>query len=482
MSVPEFATLEVCHKCEVVDGVLRYPPVGTSVLVVGGGPCGYMTALECWRKGLDVRIVEKADKVTVVGDSFLVGPSGLATLKCYPSMLQEYHDGKIAWDNFLSFRRLDGFPLMPSQELEYNRNDVPHHAAWPLRVKAMVSRAGFTNMLHKQCLRLGIPITFGTNVVEYTENAGAAFAITDDGRTFTADIVVAADGLGTKSHKAILGESVRALPTGSVVFRSFYRPDPEKNPNLSKHLTSSRPDLRLYSGRDFHCLVSASTDHVLLGITLPQAGTTPQEQWSSTVSVGDLISRLPDMDRWDPLMKEAVRNIPGNNVIEWQLCFREPQTKWTTTNGRIVQAGDSAHAFIPTSGSGVTTALEDALSLAECLRMAGGDPRAGVKVHELLRVRRVSVLQRLGFVNRGELHREGGLEATVQEMDDRQPMSLGKWIWTHNAESYATSKFAEAYSHVKSGSGFTDANLPVGFSWQPWSMESELEMERRVYL
>ncbi|EQB49739.1 hypothetical protein CGLO_10891 [Colletotrichum gloeosporioides Cg-14] len=404
MSVPEFATPEVCHRCEVVDGVLRYPPVGTSVLVVGGGPCGYMTALECWRKGLDVRVVEKADKITVVGkftlgyvnlgiakltevtgDSFLVGPSGLATLKCYPSMLQEYHDGKIAWDNFLSFRRPDGAPLMPPQELEYNRNDVPPHAAWPLRVKAMVSRAGFTNMLHDQCRRLGIPITFGANVVDYTENGDAAFAITDDGRTFTADIIVAADGLGTKSHKVIIGESVRALPTGSVVFRSFYRPDPEKSPNLANHLTPSRPDLRLYSGRDFHCLVSASTDHVLLGITLPQAGTTPQEQWSSTVSVGDLISRLPDMDRWDPLMREAVRSIPGNNVIEWQLCFREPQAMWTTSNGRIIQAGDSAHAFIPTSGSGVTTALEDALSLAECLRMAGGDPRAGVKVHELLR-------------------------------------------------------------------------------------------------
>lgn len=49
-----------------MDGVLRYPPVSTSVLVVRGRPCGYITALKCWRKGLNVYIVKKANKVIVV--------------------------------------------------------------------------------------------------------------------------------------------------------------------------------------------------------------------------------------------------------------------------------------------------------------------------------------------------------------------------------------------------------------------------------
>lgn len=38
----------------------RSPRTGISVLVVGGGVAGLLAALECWRKGHDVRILEKS--------------------------------------------------------------------------------------------------------------------------------------------------------------------------------------------------------------------------------------------------------------------------------------------------------------------------------------------------------------------------------------------------------------------------------------
>ena len=52
----------------------------------------------------------------------------------------------------------------------------------------------------------------------------------------------------------------------------------------------------------------------------------------------------------------------------------------------MVQLGDAAHTFIPSSGNGATQAIEDALSLATCLRLGGKDhvPTA-VKVHVKLR-------------------------------------------------------------------------------------------------
>lgn len=81
-----------------------------------------------------------------------------------------------------------------------------------------------------------------------------------------------------------------------------------------------------------------------------------------------------------------IRNIPESKLISWKLCWRNPQTKWTSSGGRIIQLGDSAHAFIPSSIMGATTALEDAQSLAECLRIAGNKKAdVGTKVHEVLR-------------------------------------------------------------------------------------------------
>lgn len=55
------------HENVIVDGVLRYPPTGLKVLVVGGGPGGYLTAIECWRKGHDVELVEKNSSNSPIG-------------------------------------------------------------------------------------------------------------------------------------------------------------------------------------------------------------------------------------------------------------------------------------------------------------------------------------------------------------------------------------------------------------------------------
>lgn len=66
--------------------------------------------------------------------------------------------------------------------------------------------------------------------------------------------------------------------------------------------------------------------------------------------------------------------------------WRNPQPKWTSPKGRVVQIGDSAHAFLPTSGSGATMALEDAFSLATCLELSGkANAPLGTKVHNILR-------------------------------------------------------------------------------------------------
>lgn len=150
--------------------------------------------------------------------------------------------------------------------------------------------------------------------------------------------------------------------------------------------------------------MGVSNDHILIGITIPVSNPThavqtvlacsssPQddgtssESWSETITSEEFVSKLPNTADWDPTIIEAIHNIPENNIVKWQLCWRDPQSRWTSPGGRVVQLGDSAHAFIPSSTSGASTALEDALSIAECLRLAGKtDAPLGPRVHELLR-------------------------------------------------------------------------------------------------
>lgn len=56
-----------------------------------------------------------------------------------------------------------------------------------------------------------------------------------------------------------------------------------------------------------------------------------------------------------------------------------------------MQIGDAAHSFLPSSGNGATQGMEDAVSLAACLQIAGKEnvPWA-TRVHNKLRLVAIS--------------------------------------------------------------------------------------------
>ena len=59
----------------VVDGVHRAPENGIKVIVIGSGVGGLCAALECWRKGCDVQVLERSEKLSPLG---MLRPSRVA--------------------------------------------------------------------------------------------------------------------------------------------------------------------------------------------------------------------------------------------------------------------------------------------------------------------------------------------------------------------------------------------------------------------
>lgn len=66
-----------------------------------------------------------------------------------------------------------------------------------------------------------------------------------------------------------------------------------------------------------------------------------------------------------------VKAAPADSLFDWRLMFRNPKPNWISKHGHVVQLGDAAHTFLPSSGNGATQALEDAVCLAACLQLAG---------------------------------------------------------------------------------------------------------------
>ena len=89
---------------------------------------------------------------------------------------------------------------------------------------------------------------------------------------------------------------------------------------------------------------------------------------------------------WHEAIPALVRTAPKGSIIHWKLMWRDLHSGWTSPHGRVVQVGDSAHSFLPSSGNGATQAMEDAITLAACLHLAGkSGVQWGTKVYNKLR-------------------------------------------------------------------------------------------------
>ena len=65
---------------------------------------------------------------------------------------------------------------------------------------------------------------FSHRVIDYYENtrAGKGGVVLDDRSKIEADVVVAADGVGTKSFSLVAGRKVEARSSGYAIFRTAY--------------------------------------------------------------------------------------------------------------------------------------------------------------------------------------------------------------------------------------------------------------------
>ncbi|KAK5107047.1 hypothetical protein LTR62_001897 [Meristemomyces frigidus] len=155
-----------------------------------------------------------------------------------------------------------------------------------------------------------------------------------------------------------------------------------------------------------------------------------------------------DFVRMGPV-KALIHTTPKDTLVHWKLRWRDLNTDRTSPDGRIVQVGDSCYLFLPASGNGATQALKDATSLATCLHIGGkGNARVATKIHNRLRYERVSCSQ-LTFILDTQQHHFADwskIAARPSLVRTRFP----EWMFKHDPEAYAISKYAETFMNVVS--------------------------------
>lgn len=110
-----------------------------------------------------------------------------------------------------------------------------------------------------------------------------------------------------------------------------------------------------------------------------------KESWHNLKEPDYLVTKLHEVHPdFDPEALDVLHQV-SQPTVDWRLMWRDGSERWTSENGRVIAIGDAAHSFFPTSANGVVQALEDGLSLGECLHLGQKDLGWATKVHNKLR-------------------------------------------------------------------------------------------------
>ena len=113
-------------------------------------------------------------------------------------------------------------------------------------------------MLNTYVKELGIPITYDAKVDSYFDSNTSGGVILKSGQRITADVVVAADGVGSRSREIIDGNREKPISSGFVVYRTSFPTGPamDKYPLVAREFLGHDHRGFMYIGPGAHMVIS----------------------------------------------------------------------------------------------------------------------------------------------------------------------------------------------------------------------------------
>jgi 2-polyprenyl-6-methoxyphenol hydroxylase-like FAD-dependent oxidoreductase len=311
------------------------------VIIVGGGIGGLSAAYALIRKGLRVRVLERAKEFGEVGAGIQIAPNCTRILHEY-GLLDEAKKLGVLVDSIIMRDALDGSVLT-----RLDLRDAERRYGFPYIV---IHRSDLHGLFLAACKDAGAELLTSQDVTGYQNTERGAAVTLADGGYAQARMVVAADGLRSAARRLLADDE--PVNSAYVAYRGTVPIDRARQNNVSE------TDVVVYIGPRRHFvqypLRGGEIFNQVAVFESPRAragednwGTPDELDAAFANSCGNVRNGLPLMwrDRW------------------WRMFDRDPISTWVY--GRITLLGDAAHPPLQYIAQGAIMAIEDGWVLAE---------------------------------------------------------------------------------------------------------------------
>ncbi|MFD4029918.1 FAD-dependent monooxygenase [Streptomyces sp. NPDC058637] len=352
------------------------------VLVHGAGIGGLTLAVALARRGHTVEVAELRDQLDALGVG-IIQPSNALHVMREIGVLDACVAAGFEWE-VLTICDPAGATLakIPQPRMD----DAPSNNGIP--------RPALATVLGDAAVAAGARIRFGTTIVELADDGSGVEVTLSDGSSARWDLVVGFDGIGSPLRTRLYGDRFTPEYTGFANWRVTVPRQPEV-----------RGVVMSTGNQAAKALLTPITDELMyLGAVFAEE---PDFRPDPARAHEQLAERLT---AFSGPVAEALTHVKDPDAVVYsrisQVSVEEP---WHV--GRVVIAGDAAHASTPHLAQGAAMAVEDALVLALSLD-DGDDVAAALAAWEARRRPRAMFVQNL---SRAILKQETGAGTTPEE-------------------------------------------------------------------
>jgi len=311
---------------------------GKRVLIIGGGFSGMSAAIQLRKAGSIVDLVEIDPGWRSYGAGISMGGASLRALRTI-GVLDAFLERGAGHDG-ADIRTADDRPIATLPTPRLAGPDVPGEGG--------ILRPELAAILAEATRASGANVKLGTTFEALADSPEGVHATLSDGATATYDLVIGADGLGSRVRDTVAPEAPKPRYVGQAVWRAL-APKPAE---IQRTTMWMGPKVKVGVNP-----VSRNQMYMFLTEDRPNNDRIDPSLFVALLS--DLLAPFAS-----PVIQTLRAQLGESSSIvyrplDWLLLPRP----WY--RGRIVLIGDATHATTPHLASGACMGLEDAIVLAE---------------------------------------------------------------------------------------------------------------------